>query len=159
MKNVPRPLVIIDTSVFVSDALGRERGSSSQVLAVTAAGTCAAVMSDELWTETRDKLQDPGGIPAEAIDDRYIFVLDAALWVEPVEETPAHRSFVADDPDDTVLPRMAEAVYNEYPDQARTERKFIASLNKRHLRSGSNWAGFLCLTPHQVMARLTTEDD
>lgn len=159
MSTDPRPLVIIDTSVFVADALGHERGSSSQVLAVTAAGTCLAVMSAELWDETRDKLHDPGGIPPDAIEDRYSSIMQAALWVEPVEETAAHRAFVAEDPDDTVLPRMAEAVYGQFGDQATTEHKFIVSLNKRHVRPGSNWAGFLCITPHGLMAHLTAEDE
>lgn len=150
--------MIIDTSVFVADALGHERASSSQVLAITAAGTCIAVLSDELWGEAAERLQNPGGLPPDSIRDRYSTITDAAIWVQPVEETAAHRSFVAADPDDTVLPRMAEAVYAQFPEEAATEHKFIVSLNRRHLRPGSNWAGFLCLTPHDLMARLTAED-
>lgn len=149
---------MIDTSVFIADALGRERGASSQVLAITAAGTCIPILSDELWDEVAAKLQDPGGMTLAAIEDRYAEITESAIWVEPVAETSAHRSFVADDPDDTVLPRMAEALYDQAPEAAVVEEKFIVSLNRRHLRPGSNWAGFLCVTPHDLMARLTVED-
>jgi hypothetical protein len=79
------------------------------------------------------------------------------MWVVPVEERGDHLAFVKDDPDDTMLVRLAEALYSDpealsliAPDQGR----FIVSHNRRHVRPGSNYAGFLVVTPHQMLRDL-----
>lgn len=153
-----RPLVILDTGVFISDALGANRGASSQVLALAASGTCVPVLSADLWDEVQEKLVDKGEMSLAEIAERYGGIVVAAIWVEPVRETQEHLQFVGGDADDTVLPRMAEAVYGAAPEQSATEHKYIVSLNRKHVRPGSAWAGFLCVTPHGLITRLTDED-
>ena len=47
---------------------------------------------------------------------RYGPLLDRAHWIEPVTEEPHHRQMVHDDVDDTMLLRVAEAVYTVLPE-------------------------------------------
>lgn len=65
-----RPLVILDTGVFISDALGANRGASSQVLALAASGTCVPVLSADLWDEVQEKLVDKGEMSLAEIAER-----------------------------------------------------------------------------------------
>lgn len=79
----PRPIVVIDTSVFISDALSRtQAGAASQVLAI---------------------------LPAVA----------------------------------TII--MCEAI---------REEEFIVTGNPRHLKPGTNYAGFLFVTPHDLLVKM-----
>ncbi len=148
-----RPIVIVDTSVFVSDALSSgHNGAASQLLALLPAVahvvTCAEAQ-DELFEklEAFDWSRDD-------VLERYGPIFDAAIWVEPVEEREDHLKAVGQDRDDTMYVRVAEAVYSVAPEIIGEQLRFITSANTRHFKPGANYAGFRFDTPHGVLKRL-----
>lgn len=155
--SAPRPIVIIDTSVFLADAASpRRSGAATQILRILPAVAHIA-LCDDIRRELFEKLTgDLEWTHAEVLD-RYGVVLDAATWVAPVEERGDHLAFVKDDPGDTMLVRVAEAIYSD-PEGlsliAPGQGRFIVSHNRRHVRPGSNYAGFLAVTPHQLLRDL-----
>lgn len=150
-----RPILIIDTSVFLQDALSPSgSGAASQLLALAPA-IAHVVMCAEIKDELFEKLIEHAGWTRSQVLERYGPILDSATIVLPVRERDDHRRFVNDDLDDTMFVRAAEAIYEQaggliQPDQIR----LIVSGNTRHLRPGSGYAGFLCETPHDAIARL-----
>jgi len=148
-----RPIVIIDTSVFLQDALSKERkGAASQLLAILPA-IAHVVTCDEMCDELFDKLEAFGWTRAQVLES-YGPVLEAAIWVEPVEEGEHHRRVVNHDEGDTVFVRTAEAVFIDAPHIIGEQRRFVISSNTRHFRPGTVYAGFLFGTPHDVLKAL-----
>jgi len=147
--------VIIDTSVFIQDALSRTRkGAASQVL-IALPTLATIVLCKDIRDELVEKLVAKFHWTERNVVDTYGPVLDAAVWVTPVEEQPWHRKVVKDDPDDTMLPRTAEAVFVEKmslisPDQDR----YIVSENSKHLVPGAAYSGFLFVTAHDLLLRM-----
>ncbi len=149
-----RPIVIIDTSVFIQDALSRDhKGAASQLLAILPA-IAHIVMCNEMRDELFDKLDTFGWTDTEIVEV-YGPVLQAAIWVEPVEEGEHHRLIVNHDEGDTVFVRTAEAVFIDVPGIIGEQQRFIVSSNTRHFRPGTAYAGFLFGTPHDVLKALT----
>lgn len=147
----PAAVCIIDTSVFVADALAVVDREPASVLALIVTDVLLSVSCDELRLETLEKLEEVAGLASDVIDARYGPVWTRTLFVPPVVETDQHRQFVAGDADDTVLPRTAEAIYEHAPDAVVVARKYIVSRNTKHLRPGSSWGGFLVSTPGAVV--------
>ena len=150
----PRPILIIDTSVFVKDALSRTRsGSATQLLAIAPAIT-QIVMCDELRKEVLELLERHLGWSTETARDTYGPIFDAARWVTPVPERDDHR-LMEHDIDDIILVRVAEAVFVDAIDITDADQvRYIVSENIRHLRPGSAYAGFLFGTAHRVFEAL-----
>jgi hypothetical protein len=149
--------VIIDTSAFLADAVspGRSR-AATQILRILRPAAHIA-LCDDIRRELFEKLTGDLEWTNAGVLARHGVVLGAATWVAPVEERGDHLAFVKGDPDDTMLVRLAEAIYSDpealgliAPDQGR----FIVSHNRRHVRPGSNYAGFLAVTPHQLLRDL-----
>jgi predicted nucleic acid-binding protein len=151
----PRPIVVIDTSVFISDALSRtQAGAASQVLAILPA-VATIIMCEDIREELTEKLVERFGWTKRQVMDTYGPIFDAALWLVPVEEQPIHRKVVHGDPDDTMLPRAAEAVFTQATTLLeRDQEKFIVTGNPRHLKPGTNYAGFLFVTPHGLLVKM-----
>ena len=150
----PRPILIIDTSVFVKDALSRTRsGSATQLLAIAPAIT-HVVMCDELREEVLEQLERHLGWSTETARAVYGPIFDAARWVNAVPERVDHR-LIVHDIDDTILVRVAEAVFVDANDiTGANQVRYIVSENTRHLRPGSAYAGFLIGTAHTVVTVL-----
>ena len=148
----PRPILIIDTSVFLKDALSRTRsGSATQLLAIAPAVT-QVVMCDELHEEVLEQLERHLGWSTGTARDIYGPIFDAARWVTAVAERVDHR-LIAHDIDDTILVRIAEAVFVDAMEITGADQvRYIVSENTRHLRPGSAYAGFLVGTAHTVIA-------
>lgn len=152
---LPRPIVVIDTSVFVRHALSRTHmGAASQLLAILPV-VAHIVTCDEIRDEIVEKLEEHAGWPRATTMAVYGPVFDAALSVAPVPEREDHRRIVYNDEDDTMLVRVAEAIYVELPALiAAGQLRYVVSENTRHLRPGSAYAGFLFGTAHDVLAVL-----
>jgi predicted nucleic acid-binding protein len=149
---MPRPIVVIDTSVFLSDALSPTRnGAASQILAILPAIT-TIVMCDEIRQEILEKFSALLGWTETQVVATYGPVLEAAIWVTPVPEQPWHLKVVHDDQDDTMLVRTAEAVFTEAPDLIKADQlRFVVSENRRHLKPGTSYASFRCVTSHGLL--------
>jgi hypothetical protein len=152
--DAPRPLLIIDTSVFLKDALSRTRsGAATQLLAI-APVVAHIVMCDELRNEVLDLLERHLAWPTVTAYKAYAPIFEAARWLTPVAERADHR-LIAHDIDDTMLVRVAEAVYVDALELvAPGQVRYIVSENTRHLRPGSAYAGFLFGTAHDVLGVL-----
>ena len=150
----PRPILIIDTSVFVKDALSRKRsGSATQLLAIAPAIT-QIVMCDELREEVLELLERHLGWSTGTVRDTYGPIFDAARWVTPVPERDDHR-LMEHDIDDIILVRVAEAVFVDAIDITGADQvRYIVTQNIRHLRPGSAYAGFRFGTAHRVVEAL-----
>ena len=148
----PRPLVVIDTSVFLKDAMSpKHKGAASQVLAILPA-IATIVMCDEIRQEILEKFSEILGWTEKQVLTTYGPILEAAIWVIPVPEQPWHRKVVHDDEDDTMLVRTAEAVFTEAADRIEAAQlRFVVSENKRHLKPGTSYASFLCVTSHGLL--------
>lgn len=133
----PRPIVVIDTSVFISDALSKtKRGTASQVLAILPA-VATIIMCEDIREELTEKLVERFSWTKRQVTDTYGPIFDAALWLVPVEEQPIHRKVVHGDPDDTMLPRAAEAVFTQATTILELDRsRWFASM-------GGRWPGLL----------------
>jgi hypothetical protein len=148
-----RPIVILDTSVFIQDALSPERkGTASQLLAIVST-VAHVVMCMEARAELLEKLSGFGW-SAEDMEARYSPIFDAAIWVEPVEEGPHHLKSVSSDSDDTMFVRAAEAVYVAAPEIIEEQERFVVSANTKHFRPGADYASFRFATPHAVLKAL-----
>lgn len=151
----PRPIVVIDTSVFLKDAMSPTRkGAASQILAVLPA-ISTIVLCEEIRQEILQKLSELLGWTEDQVMTTYGPVFDAAIWVTPVAEEPQHLKVVGDDPDDTMLVRAAEAVFIEAADRLDVDQsRFVVSENRKHLKPGTNYATFLCVTSHGLLKTL-----
>lgn len=158
MAGAPRPIVIIDTSVFVKDALSKNRaGAASQILALAPA-IAHIVTCDDIVEETLEKIVQHAGWSRAQVLEVYGAVLAAAVVVTPVPEREDHRRFVNDDADDTMFVRVAEAIYEQAEGLiAADQLRIIVSENTHHLRPGSGYAGFLCRTAAGAVRALTED--
>ena len=148
----PRPIVVIDTSVFLKDAMSpAHRGAASQILAILPA-IATIVMCDEIREEILEKFSEILGWTEKQVLTTYGPVLEAAIWVTPVPEQAWHRKVVHGDEDDTMLVRTAEAMFTEAPDRIEADQlRLVVSENKKHLRPGTSYASFLCVTSHGLL--------
>ena len=84
----PRPIVVIDTSVFISDALSTtQKGAASQVLAILPA-VATIIMCEDIREELTEKLVERLGWTRRQVAETYGPIFDVALWLVPVEEQP-----------------------------------------------------------------------
>jgi hypothetical protein len=148
----PRPIVVIDTSVFLKDAMSPTRsGAASQILAILPA-IATIVMCDEIRQEILEKSFELLGWTEKQVATTYGPVLEAAIWVTPVPEQSWHLEVVHHDPDDTMLMRTAEAVFTEASDRIEADQlRFVVSENRRHLKPGTSYASFRCVTSHGLL--------
>lgn len=129
-------------------------GAASQFLAIIPA-VAHIVTCDEIRDEIVEKLEQHLGWSRATAMAVYGPVFDAALSVSPVPVREDHRRIVNDDEDDTVLVRVAEAIYIELPALISAgQLRYVVSENTRHLRPGSAYAGFLFGSAHDVLAAL-----
>lgn len=62
---------------------------------------------------------------------------------------------VQGDPDDTMLPRTAEAIFTENPALTEVDQgRFIVSENRKHLVPGTSYASFLFVTSHGLLEKM-----
>lgn len=151
----PRPIVVVDTSVFMKDALSRTgTAAASQALAVLPA-IAHVVLCDEIRREVVEKLAEHLGWTEKQVLARYGPVFDAAVWVTPVDEQAWHLKVVQEDPDDTMLPRAAEAVFTERPDLIDVNQgRYVVSENTSDLVPGSGYASFMFVTARGLLERI-----
>ena len=111
-------------------------------------------MCDEIRDEVFGVLGRHLGWPPSIAQRTYGPIFDAARWITPAAERADHR-LVAHDVDDTMLVRVAEAIYIDAAELIGADQvRYIVSENTRHLRSGSAYAGFLFGTAHDVLGVL-----
>lgn len=103
-----RPLVVLDTSVFVADAYSRtRRGGASTVLALASAGVIDVVLCEEIRAELREVFEDDRLDPRsiDLIFGRYAELFARARWLTPAPQGPHHLKVVANDEGDTMVVR------------------------------------------------------
>lgn len=153
-----RPIMVLDTSIFLQDGFSRTlRGAASQLLAIAPA-VAHIVMCEEIRDEILEKFAEHLAWSRAQVLARYGPVLDAAHWIRPVAEAPHHLKMVSGDADDTVFVRVAEAIYSEIseiigPDQIR----YIVTANTSDFPPGAAYAGFLFGTAHTALLALDVE--
>jgi predicted nucleic acid-binding protein len=121
-----RPLVVLDTSVFVADAYSKTRqGGASTVLALAAAGVIDVVLCEEIRAELREVFEEDGLDPRsiDLVFGRYADLFARARWLTPVPQGPHHL-------------------------------KVVASANTKHFRPGTNYAGFQFVTARELVEKL-----
>ena len=151
----PRPIVVVDTSVFLADAMSTTgTAAASQVLAILPA-IAHVVLCDEIRQELNEKLTEYLGWTEGQVLARYGPVFDVAVWVTPVAEQAWHLKVVHEDPGDTMLPRAAEAVFTERPDLIDVDQgRFVVSQNTSDLVPGSSYASFMFVTARELLERI-----
>ena len=113
-----RPILIIDTSVFLKDDLSRTRsGSATQLLAIAPAVTQVA-MCEELQLELLEQLERHLGWSSEIAREVRGPIFEAARWITPAIERADHR-LVVHGIDDTMLVQVTEAVYVQAVERSR----------------------------------------
>jgi len=82
----PRPIVVLDTSVFLKDAMSpTHKGAASQILAILPA-IATIVLCDEIRQEILEKFSEILGWTEKQVMATYSPVFEAAIWVTPVPE-------------------------------------------------------------------------
>jgi predicted nucleic acid-binding protein len=147
------PIIVIDTSVFVADALSTRRSNApTRLLMLAATGHFNLVLCEEIRTELRAVLSRKAGWTEADVQARFGRIFDRASWLTPVPEEPHHRVAVQGDSADTVIVRVAEAIYvSNRPDLVALPAKFVVSVNTRHFPPGATYAGFVFVTPHDLL--------
>ena len=147
------PVLVIDTSVFVADGLSARRSNApTRLLALAAAGHFQVVLCEEIRTELAAVLSRKAGWTELDAQRRFGPVFDRASWLTPVPEEPHHRAAAQGDSADTVIVRVAEAIYvSNRPDLVALPAKFVVSMNTRHFPPGAAYAGFVFVTPHDLL--------
>ena len=147
------PVIVIDTSVFVADALSARRSNApTRLLMLAATGHFNLVLCEEIRTELRAVLSRKAGWTDLDVQQRFEPVFDRASWLTPVPEEPHHRAAVQGDSADAVIVRVAEAIYvSNRPDLVALPAKFVVSMNTRHFPPGATYAGFIFVTPHDLL--------
>ncbi len=150
-----RPIVVIDTSVFLKDAFSKTRvGAASQILAILPA-VAHIVMCIEIRDEIFETFEEHLGWSKTQVLAAYGPILNAALWVTPVTEREDHRRVVNKDDDDTIFVRVTEAIYSEMATIIEADQiRLVISENTHHFRLGSAYAGFLFGTAHDALVAL-----
>ncbi|MHB8400202.1 MAG: PIN domain-containing protein [Candidatus Limnocylindrales bacterium] len=153
-----RALVVLDTSVFVADAYSMiRRGAASTVLALAAAGVIDVVLCEEIRAELREVFEEDQ-LDMRSIDlifGRYAELFSRARWLTPVPQEPHHLKVVANDEEDTMVVRVAEAIFTQATDLVAAPDKFIVSANTKHFRPGTNYAGFQFVTARELVEKLS----
>jgi predicted nucleic acid-binding protein len=147
-------VVVIDTSVFVADGLSERRiGSSTGVLRHATSSDLRVVLCPEIKTEiVRVLTRRAGWTPAD-VHARFQDVFDRAIWLKPVPEEPHHLAAVQGHSADTIVVRTAEAIYvSNRPDLVAIPAKYVVSMNTKHFPPGATYAGFMFVTPHDLLA-------
>ena len=72
----------------------------------------------------------------------------------PVPLGPHHLKVVANDQEDTMVVRVAEAIFTQATDLVGRRDKFIVSANTKHFRPGTNDAGFQVVTARELIEKL-----
>lgn len=153
-----RPLVVLDTSVFVADAYSKtRRGGASTVLALAAAGVVDVVLCEEIRAELREVFEDDGLDPRsiDLILGRYAEIFTRVRWLIPVPQGTHHLKVVANDEEDTMVVRVAEAIFTQATDLVPAPDKFVVSANTKHFRPGTNYAGFQFVTAREFVEKLS----
>jgi predicted nucleic acid-binding protein len=147
------PIIVIDTSVFVADALSRRRSNApTRLLVLAATGHFNLVLCEEIRTELIAVLPRKAGWTETDVQARFGPIFDRASWLTPVPEEPHHRVAVQGDSADTAIVRVAEAIYvSNRPDLVALPAKFVVSVNTRHFPPGATYAGFVFVTPHYLL--------
>ena len=153
-----RPILVLDTSIFLQDAFSKKRkGAASQLLALAPA-VAHIVMCDEIRNEILEKFDEYLAWSKALVLARYGPVLDAAHWIRPVAEAPHHLKMVSGDADDTVFVRVAEAIYSEIPEIIGPDQiRYIVTENTSDFAPGAAYAGFLFGTAHTALMALDVE--
>lgn len=153
-----RPLVVLDTSVLVADAYSKtRRGGASTVLALAAAGVIDSRPMRADSSGTSRGLR--GGWARPTVDrsdlGRHAELFARARWITPVPQGPHHLKVVANDEEDTIVVRVAEAIFTQATDLVTAPDKFIVSANTKHFRPGTNYAGFQFVTARELVEKLS----
>jgi len=148
-------VAVIDTSVFVADAMSQfHGGASSRVLDLALTERFQLVMCDQIRDELVAVLVRKLAWTVWEVQTRFGAVFDRATWVAPVPEAPHHLAAVQGHSADTVVVRTAEAIYvSQRPDLVAIQAKYVVSMNTRHFPPGATYAGFVFTTPHDLLAR------
>jgi len=148
-------VAVIDTSVFVADALSKRRtGATTRVLRLATVGELLVVLCEEIRSELTGVLARQAGWTEADVRAHFDTVFDRASWLTPVLEEPHHLVAVQGHSADTVVVRVAEAIYvSNRPDLVAIPAKYVVSANTRHFPPGATYAGFVFTTPHDLLAR------
>jgi hypothetical protein len=99
---------VIDTSVFVADAMSEARAASpSKVHRMVVVRELRLVLCQEIRAEIVSVLAKRAGWTAADVDTRFGPVFDRATWVTPVPEEPHHLAAVQGHSADTIVVRTA----------------------------------------------------
>lgn len=150
-----RAVAVIDTSVFVADALSRRQmGAPSGVLELALDDEFQVVLCEQIREELVRVLASRGGWTKSDIQSHFNHVFGRASWLTPVPEEPHHLAAVQGHSADTVVVRTAEAIYaSNRPDLVAIPAKYVVSMNTKHFPPGATHAGFIFATPHDLLAR------
>src|ERR1035437_7797818 len=148
-------VAVIDTSVFVADAMSETRAASpSRVLRMVVVGELRLVICEEIKAELVSVLAKRAGWTPAEVQTRFGPVFDRASWLTPVPEEPHHLAVVQGHSADTVVVRTAEAIYvSSRPDLVEIPAKYVVSMNTKHFPPGATYAGFIFTTPYHLLAR------
>lgn len=148
-------VVVIDTSVFVADALSeRHTGAPTGVLRLATSSDVHVVLCEEIRAELVRVMAKRTGWTDSEVQARYHTVFDRASWLVPVPEEPHHKVAVQGHAADTMVVRVAEAIYVSHrPDLVAIPAKYVVSMNTKHFPPGATYAGFVFTTPHDLLAR------
>ena len=147
-------VAVIDTSVYVADALSRRQtGSPSRVLDLALNDDFHLVLSTEILAELIGARGRHTWSEARVME-YFGPVFDSAIWLKPVPHEPHHLSAVQGHSPDTIVVRTAEAIYvSNRPDLVAIPAKYVVSMNTKHFPPGAAYAGFMFVTPHQLLER------
>jgi predicted nucleic acid-binding protein len=147
-------VAVIDTSVFVADALSqRQKGSPSRVIDLALRDELHLVLCVEILAELVGVLRRQTW-PEARVMAYFGPVFDRASWLTPVPEEPHHLAAVQRHSADTVVVRTAETIYvSSRPDLVAIPAKYVVSMNTKHFPPGATYAGFIFTTQHHLLAR------
>jgi hypothetical protein len=150
-----RAVAVIDTSVFVADAISKARvASPTRVLRMAVVDELHVLLCDQIEAEIVSVLARRAGWTAADVHTRFGPVFDRAVWLTPVLEEPHHLAAVQGHSADTIVVRTAEAIYlSPRPDLVAIPAKYVVSMNTKHFPPGATYAGFIFVTPHQLLGK------
>ena len=148
-----RAVAVIDTSVYVADALSRHQtGSPSRVVDLALNDEFHLVLSNEILAELMGALRRHTW-PEARVMDYFGPAFERAIWLTSVPEERHHLAAVQGHSADTIVVRTAEAIYvSNRPDLVAIPTKYVVSMNTKHFPPGATYAGFKFVTPHQLLA-------
>lgn len=127
------------------------------MLALASSGVIDIVLCEEIRAELREVFEDDGLDPrsVDLILGRYAEIFTRARWLTPVPQGPHHLKVVANDEEDTMVVRVAEAIFTQATDLVPAPDKFVVSANTKHFRPGTNYAGFQFVTARELVEKLS----